>query len=76
MTTVYGSGDSCPRCGKPVKDIWGPADEKVQTFAGTKVRHRVVNTLRCDACGWHRVEEVTDTDKQLTDLLQSLKPLA
>ena len=68
--TTYTAGDLCPKCGSLVKDIWGPANEQVRN---SKVVHRVVNTLRCDRCGWHRVEEVVNTDVALNELLQSLK---
>lgn len=70
------TGDACPRCNQRVSDVWGPATERKRRLLDGHVveHHKVVHTLRCDHCGWHRVEDVVDTDEMMEDLLQSLKP--
>lgn len=65
-------GDPCPKCGKRVDDVWGPATEKKEGTA--QVRNKVIHTYRCTHCGWARVEDIVDTDEELNYLLQNLKP--
>jgi hypothetical protein len=61
--------ESCPVCGRQLRDVWGPATEQTE---GRKA-HKVVNATKCDSCGWARVEEVIDTDKALSDLVSAIQ---
>lgn len=66
-------GDTCPKCGGQVTEVWGPADQTLQTWEGPQIVHNVIHTLRCDSCLWHRVEDVVNTDQQLSGLLAALR---
>ncbi len=71
--------EPCPRCGKPLRDVWGLAEEKVRDSSydpyngmrfETKLVLKTVNSTSCVSCGFVRVESTTNTSEILGRLIK------